>query len=140
MDEIDEIEILRGADVRVTTLAVTIGKNVFPVFGLSDVTLVEADHAIRLAPLVLFVAGPVLGVTIYLAFGYPILALIAAAGFLAMGAMVYRDSWQHQVNARHDSGPSLTLYRTRNLGDARLFHAAVVKAVSMTTYIPEEPA
>ena len=140
LDEIDQIEILRGADIRVTTLAITVGKDVTAVFGLSEVTLVEADHTIRLAPLALFVAGPILGVAIYLAFGYPIIALVAAAGFIALGAMVYRDSWQHQVNARHDSGPSVTLYRTRNLGDARLFHAAVAKAVAMTTYIPDEPA
>jgi hypothetical protein len=139
LDEIDQIEILRGADVRVTTLAITVGKDVFPVFGLSDITLVEADHTIRLAPLSMFVAGPILGVAIYLTFGWPVRSLIVAAFFIAMGAMMYRDSWQHQVNARLSNGTSTTLYRTPNLGDARLFHAAAQKAVDIATHPSEEP-
>jgi len=132
----DEIEILRGAKVRVTTNAVEVDGEVTPVASIVDAVLVEADHRIRFGPMFLFILGPTIGVALYLTAGWAIPSLLAAVGIMALGGLVYRNSWLHEVNARLVSGASINLYRTQRLADARLFHVAVQKAQQMTTYAP----
>lgn len=129
----DEIEILRGAKIRVTTHTVTVNGEVTPVADIVDAVLVQADHRIRFAPMFLFILGPTVGILFFLTTGWTFRSLLAALAIMALGAFVYRNSWLHEINARLESGASTTLYRTQRLADARLFHAAVEKAKQMTS-------
>ena len=129
----DEIEILRGAKIRVTTHTVEVDGEVAPVAEIVDAVLVEADHRIRFAPMFLFILGPTIGVAFHLTTGWTIRSILAALVVMALGAMLYRDRWFHQVNVRFASGASATIYRTQRKADARLFHAAVETAKQMTT-------
>jgi hypothetical protein len=62
----DEIEILRGAKVRVTTETALVGNGLTPISQIQDVAFVEADHHIKLAPRILLIAGPIVGAAVYL--------------------------------------------------------------------------
>ena len=127
----DEMEILRGAKVRVTTHRVIVDDDITSIDDIGETAFVEADHRIRFLPLFLFVLGPTVGALFYLTVGWPVRSLLAALGIMALGALVYRNSWLHEVNARLVTGLSTTLYRTRRKGDALLFHAAIGKAMEL---------
>lgn len=129
----DEIEILRGAKIRVTTQTVTVGGKLTPVADIRDAAFVEADHSIKLLPKILFVLGPVTGAALHLLTGQLVIAIIVGLAIMATAAMLLRDSWLHQVNVRLYDGHSLTLYRTGKKGDALLLHAAIEKAIEMRT-------
>lgn len=127
----DEIEILRGAKVRVTTETAQVGNGLTPISQIRDIAFVEADHHIKLAPRILLIAGPIVGAAIYLIANSVPYGAAAGLVLMAVGAMLYRDSWLHQVNARLSDGSSATLFRTSRKGDALLFHAAVEKALEI---------
>jgi Family of unknown function (DUF6232) len=126
-----ETEILRGAKVRVTTETAQVGNGLTPISQVRNIAFVEADHQIKLAPRILLVAGPIIGTVVYLIANSVPYGAAAGLMLMAVGAMLYRDSWLHQVNARLSDGSSTTLYRTSRKGDALLFHAAVEKALEM---------
>lgn len=126
-----EIEILRGAKVRVTTETAQVGNGLTPISQVRDIVFVEADHHIKLAPRILLIAGPIVGAAVYLIANSVPYGAAAGLMIMAVGAMLYRDSWLHQVNARLSDGSSSTLFRTSRKGDALLFHAAVEKALEM---------
>lgn len=127
----DEIEILRGAKVRVTTQAVRVGGRLTPVADTRDAAFVEADHSINLLPKILFVLGPIAGATIHLLTGQLVIAIIVGLAIMATAAMLLRDRWLHRVNIRLYNGQNLTLYRTGKKGDALLLHAAIEKAIEL---------
>jgi hypothetical protein len=127
----DEIEILRGAKIRVTTQTVTVGGKPTPVVDIRDASFVEADHSIKLLPKILFVAGPVAGAAIHLLTGQLAIAIIVGLAIMATAAILLRDSWLHHVNARLYNGHNFTLYRTGKKGDALLLHAAIEKAIEL---------
>ena len=55
-----ETEILRGANVRITTESARVGTTLTPIAGITDAALTEADHRIRRLPAIFFFAGPIL--------------------------------------------------------------------------------
>ncbi len=124
----DEIEILRGAKVRITTETIEVEGERTSVAAIADFAMVEADHTIRLLPRVLFVLGPLLASALYFFLGWVTRSAAAGLAIIAVGAFLWRDSWLHQVTARFGDGASTTLYRTSKKGDALLFHAAIQKA------------
>lgn len=126
-----EIEILRGAKVRVTTETAQVGNDLTLIVQIRDIAFVEADHQIKLAPKILLVAGPIIGAAVYLIANSVPYGAAAGLTIMAVGAMLYRDSWLHQVNAHLTDGSSATLYRTSRKGDALLFQAAVARALEM---------
>lgn len=126
-----ETEILRGAKVRITTESARVGNTVTPIADMQAVVLVEADHSIKLVPKVLLIAGPVAGVAIDLLFNALAPAILVCLIIMGFGAALLRGSWLHQVRARLPSGRSIALYRTPRISDARLFHAALQKALEL---------
>ncbi len=126
-----ETEILRGAKVRITTRTAQVGDTLTPIAEIEDIALAEADHGVRRAPAILFLAGPLLAAAIQIVTGQFIPAGLACLAVMAFGAMLLRDSWRHRVNARLKTGRWLTLYRTHRIGDAKLFHAALQKALEL---------
>lgn len=126
----DEIEILRGAKVRVTTQTISVGGKTTPVAGITSAAFIDADHQVRLAPKILLILGPIVGAAIYLATLNYLAAFIAGVLIMAAGAWIYRESWLYQVTATTTAKPT-TLYRTPKKGDALLFHAAVEKALEL---------
>lgn len=126
----DEIEILRGAKVRVTTQTISVGGKTTPVASLTSAAFIDADHQVRLAPKILLILGPIVGAAIYLATLNYLAAFIAGVLIMAAGAWIYRESWLYQVTATTTAKPT-TLYRTPKKGDALLFHAAVEKALEL---------
>jgi hypothetical protein len=136
MPDSQEVEILKGAKLRVTTAAVRVGKETTAIDLISEIALVEADHRIKILPICLFVLGPVVGFTLLLQFGWLARAGLVMLLIIAVGAILQRDAWMHQVTARLADGSRTALYRTSRLGDARLFHAAVQKAMEMRSAEP----
>lgn len=126
----DEIEILRGAKVRVTTQAVAINGKSTPISEISSAAFIDADHQVRLAPKVLLILGPIVGAAIYLATLNYLAAFVAGVLIMAAGAWVYRQSWLYQVTATTTGKPT-PLYRTPKKGDALLLHAAIEKALEL---------
>lgn len=126
----DEIEILRGAKVRVTTQTISVGGKTTPVASLTSAAFIDADHQVRLAPKILLILGPIVGAAIYLATLNYLAAFMAGVLIMAAGAWIYRESWLYQVTATTTAKPT-TLYRTPKKGDALLFHAAVEKALEL---------
>ena len=126
-----ETEILRGAKVRVTTQAATIGGKSTSIADIAGASFVEADHRITLVPKILLIAGPIVGAALYLATLSFAIAMIAGVAIMAAGLLIYRRNWLHQVTARLKTGATTTLYRTSRKGDALLLHAAVEKALEM---------
>ena len=121
-----ETEILRGAKIRVTTQAASVGGRTTPIADIAEAAFVEGDHRITLTPKILLVAGPIAGAALYLA-----TLSFAIAFFAGVGVLIYRRNWLHHVRARLKTGASTTLYRTSKKGDALLFHAAVEKALEL---------
>jgi hypothetical protein len=126
----DEIEILRGAKVRVTTQAVAINGKSTPISEISSAAFIDADHQVRLAPKVLLILGPIVGAAIYLATLNYLAAFLVGVLIMAAGAWVYRQSWLYQVTATTTGKPT-PLYRTPKKGDALLLHAAIEKALEL---------
>ena len=79
-----ETEILRGAKVRVTTQAATIGGKTTPIADIAGASFVEADHRITLVPKILLIAGPIVGAALYLATLSFTIAMIAGVAVMAL--------------------------------------------------------
>ena len=126
-----EVEILRGAKLRVTTETARVGDELTPIASIREIALVEADPKIRRVPLFLIALGPAAGVFLFLELHWFNRGLVVMLLAIAAGAMLQRDAWMHQVRARLADGRHATLFRTSRLADARLFHAAVAKAMEM---------
>lgn len=132
-----ETEILRGANVRITTESARVGTTLTPIAGITDAALTEADHRIRRLPAIFFFAGPILAAAIQIVTGQFVTAGLACLAVMGVGGVFLRDSWLHQVTARFSTGRSRTLYRTQRLGDAKLFHAALQKALELRQAPPQ---
>jgi len=126
-----ETEILRGAKIRVTTQAASVGGRTTPIADIAEAAFVEGDHRITLTPKILLVAGPIAGAALYLATLSFAIAFFAGVAIMAVGVLIYRRNWLHHVRARLKTGASTTLFRTSKKGDALLFHAAVEKALEL---------
>ena len=126
-----ETEILRGAKIRVTTQAASVGGKTTPIADIAEAAFVEADHRIALTPRILLVAGPIAGAALYIATLSLAIAFLAGVAIMTVGVLIYRRNWLHHVSARLKTGASTTLFRTSNKGDALLFHAAVEKALEL---------
>lgn len=126
-----ETEILKGPNIRVTTEAVQVGNARTAIADICDIALVEADRRIRLAPQAAFGVGVAGGLAAFFFLGWINRAIGIVMLGLTIGLILYRDSITHQVNIRFGDGSSDTLYRTRRLADARIFHAAILKAIEL---------
>ncbi len=127
----DEIEILRGAKVRVTTQTISVGAKMTQVADIKSAAYIDADHQMTLAPKILLILGPILGAAVYLLTLSFLYAMIAGLILMLAGLYLYRQTWLYQVIATAADGKSTTLYRSSKKGDAFLFHAAVEKALEL---------
>jgi len=126
----DEIEILRGAKIRVTTQTITVGARTTPVAGIKSAAYLDADHEMTLTPKILLILGPILGAPVYLITHSFLYAMIAGLTLMLAGLAVYHQSWLYQVTVTTNAKPT-TLYRTPKKGDALLLHAAIEKALEL---------
>ena len=126
-----EIEILRGAKIRVSTETAQVGDSLTPISQIADVAFIEADHRIGLVPRILLIAGPIAGAALYLLANSVLIGAVAGLILMAAGAILYRNSWLHEVTARLHDGATPTLFHASRKGDALLFHAAIQKAIEI---------
>lgn len=126
-----ETEILKGPNLRVTTEAAQVGKTRTAIAGLGDLALSEGKSRVGLMPQVMIAFGLIAGLgLVFLQGSIPggtTVSLMALAGAI----VVYRHGLLHQVRARRADGSKITLYRTQRLADARIFHAAILKALEL---------
>lgn len=136
----EEIEILRGPNVRVTNAIAQADGREASIMSIADFALVEANPGIQIVPGAFMVIGPVVGLFLALEFGQAgpggLVAILSAIG----GALLWRESQTHSVTVRLIDARSFTLYRTQRLADARLFHAAIAKAIELRRAAAEESA
>lgn len=126
-----ETEILRGAKVRITTETAQVGNDVTPIADIQETVITEADRGIRLLPMVFFITGPLAAAAVQIVFSAFVGALAVCIAVMGVGAVILRNRWQNQVRVRLRTGRSIALYRTTRIADARLFHAALQKAMEM---------
>jgi hypothetical protein len=126
-----ETEILRGAKVRITTRTAQVENDLTPIADIEDAILTEANHGIRLIPTLVLIAGPIIASAIQILTNQFVIALIACLVVMGFGAVLLRERWLNQVRVRLKSGRSTSIYRTPRIADARLFHAALVKAMEL---------
>ena len=128
-----ETEILRGANVRITTETAQVGGDVTLIADIREAVLAESDHGIRLLPMVFFIFGPLAAAALQIFFNAFLGALIVCIAIMGIGAVILRNRWQNQVRVRLNTGRSIAIYRTPRIADARLFHAALLKALELRT-------
>jgi hypothetical protein len=126
----DEIEILRGAKVRVTTQTITVGAKSAQVADVKSAAYIDADHQMTLTPKILLILGPILGAAVYLISLSFLYAMISGLVLMLAGLWFYRQTWLYQVSLTTTAAPT-TIYRTPKKGDALLLHAAIEKALEL---------
>lgn len=131
----DEIEILRGAKVRVTTQTITVGAKSAQVADIKSAAYIDADHQMTLTPKILLILGPILGAAVYLLTLSFLYTMIAGLTLVLAGLYLYRQTWLYQVTVTTTGAPT-TIYRTPKKGDALLLHAAIEKALELRDHPP----
>lgn len=126
-----ETEILRGAKVRITTETAQVGNDVTRIADIQETVITEADRGVRLLPMVFFITGPLAAAAVQIVFNAFVGALAVCIAVMGIGAVVLRNRWQNQVRIRLNTGGSIAIYRTPRIADARLFHAALLKAMEL---------
>jgi hypothetical protein len=127
-----EVELLRERNVRVTSQAAQVGRNLTPISALRRTILTEKPVQRRIAPMLMIVVGPLLAIALLWATGWVLASILAGLGLIIVGAALYRERTVHEVHGHFRDGDSRMLLRTASREHAARLHAALGRAVALT--------
>lgn len=126
--------------VRVTSDAVHAGGESIPTALIRHATVERRSSPNRLWPYLLLALSPFLGLAVFLATGWIVMAAISGLALVVLAGLLFRDDGEHDVRAHLHDGETKLLYTTRRRQKAQELVAALGRSTALTDLAVERAA
>ncbi len=126
--------------VRVTSEAVHAGGESIPTASIRHATVERRSSPNRLWPYLLLALSPFVGLSVFLATGWIVVAAISGLALVVLAGILFRDDGEHDVHAHLHDGNTKLLYTTRRKKRAQQLIAALGRSTALTDLAVERAA
>lgn len=126
--------------VHVTSDTVHVGGEAIPAASIRHATAERRSSPNRLWPYLLLALSPFVGLAVFLATGWIVIATISGLALVVLAGMLFRDDGEHDVHAYLHDGERKLLLTTRRKRTADKLIAALGRSAALTELAVERAA